>query len=92
LLAWVDNRLSGVRPKGPKLIQTESPGGDPAGIKRVTQAEVEQVTELFTAAFYDDPTWSWAFPDPDERMDQYRAWWGLYVRPISATTCADLEE
>ena len=37
------------------------------------------MTELFTLAFYDDPTWSWAFPDPESRMEHHRAWWGLYV-------------
>jgi len=37
------------------------------------------VTELFTLAFYEDPTWGWAFPDPDERMGQHRVWWGLYM-------------
>jgi GNAT superfamily N-acetyltransferase len=59
------------------LTGTESRGD--AGVKRVTEAEAEQVTELFTLAFADDPTWSWAFPDPDKRMEHQRAWWGLYV-------------
>jgi GNAT superfamily N-acetyltransferase len=45
----------------------------------VTEADAEQVVELFSLAFFDDPTWSWAFPDPDARMEQYRAWWGLFV-------------
>ena len=57
----------------------ESAGGVGPGVRRVTGADAEQVTELFTLAFFDDPTWSWAFPDPEKRMDQYRAWWGLYV-------------
>ena len=46
----------------------------------MTEADAEQVVELFSLAFFDDPTWSWAFPDPDARMEQYRAWWGLFVR------------
>jgi len=45
----------------------------------VTEADAEQVVELFSLAFFDDPAWSWAFPDPDARMEQYRAWWGLFV-------------
>jgi GNAT superfamily N-acetyltransferase len=45
----------------------------------VTAAEADQVIELFTLAFHDDPTWSWAFPDPRERARQHRVWWGLYV-------------
>jgi GNAT superfamily N-acetyltransferase len=51
----------------------------PPGVRQVTEAEAEQVTELFTLAFYDDPTWGWAFPIPDKRMDHHRAWWGLYM-------------
>jgi GNAT superfamily N-acetyltransferase len=48
-------------------------------IKPVTEAEAEQVTELFTLAFSDDPTWSWAFPEPATRMACQRAWWGLFM-------------
>jgi GNAT superfamily N-acetyltransferase len=45
----------------------------------VSTSEADRVTELFTLAFYDDPTWSWAFPDPDRRMDHQRRFWGLCV-------------
>jgi GNAT superfamily N-acetyltransferase len=48
-------------------------------IKRVTEGEAERVVEIFALAFYDDPTWSWAFPDPGKRLDQQRALWSLYV-------------
>jgi GNAT superfamily N-acetyltransferase len=48
-------------------------------VRRATEADAEQVTELFALAFYDDPTWSWAFPDADRRLAQHRAWWGLLV-------------
>jgi GNAT superfamily N-acetyltransferase len=53
--------------------------GETPRIRQVTEAGVEEVVELFALAFHDDPTWSWAFPDPDRRMDHHRAWWGLYV-------------
>jgi len=53
--------------------------------RAMTPEDAAQVTELFALAFYDDPTWSWAFPDRDTRMDAHRAWWGLYVR--SAIPC-----
>jgi GNAT superfamily N-acetyltransferase len=46
----------------------------------VTPAEADKVIEIFMLAFHEDPTWSWAFPDADARMDQHRAWWGLYIR------------
>ncbi|MGZ4629568.1 MAG: GNAT family N-acetyltransferase [Oryzihumus sp.] len=37
------------------------------------------VTGLVVGAFFDDPTWSWAFPDPGARRGQHRAFWGLFV-------------
>ena len=48
-------------------------------IRQVTEAEAAQVTELFTLAFRDDPTWSWAFPDPENRLEHHRLWWSLYM-------------
>jgi GNAT superfamily N-acetyltransferase len=48
-------------------------------VRRVTEAEAAQVTEIFTLAFHDDPTWSWAFPDAESRLEQHRRWWSLYV-------------
>ncbi|HKH23463.1 MAG TPA: GNAT family N-acetyltransferase [Solirubrobacterales bacterium] len=47
---------------------------------RATPARADEVTELFTLAFFEDPTWSWAFPDRERRMKQHRIWWGLHVR------------
>jgi GNAT superfamily N-acetyltransferase len=58
---------------------SDSPGEAAPAIRRVTAARADEVTELFALAFYDDPTWSWAFPDPKTRMDAHRAWWGLYI-------------
>lgn len=48
-------------------------------VERVTEAEAGRVIELFTLAFYGDPTWSWAFPAPDRRMEHHRALWGLFM-------------
>jgi GNAT superfamily N-acetyltransferase len=53
--------------------------GGPNAPQVVTEAEAAAVTELLTLAFYGDPTWSWAFPDPAKRMAQHRAFWRLYV-------------
>jgi len=44
-----------------------------------TAADAETVTELVVAAFYDDPTWSWAFPDARQRRAQHRRFWRLFV-------------
>lgn len=37
------------------------------------------VVAILVSAFYDDPTWSWAFPDPSLRAEQHRRLWGLFV-------------
>jgi GNAT superfamily N-acetyltransferase len=58
---------------------SESSGQSELAPKRVTPAEADQVVELFTLAFYDDPTWSWVFPDPAARSDHLRALWGLFM-------------
>jgi GNAT superfamily N-acetyltransferase len=57
-------------------------------IKQITEANAEQVTELFTLAFSDDPTWSWAFPESGTRMDHQRAWWGLYIHSAVPYGCS----
>jgi GNAT superfamily N-acetyltransferase len=44
-----------------------------------SEADLAAVIETISLAFQDDPTWSWAFPDPQRRMDQHRQWWGIYV-------------
>ena len=44
-----------------------------------TTADAAAVTDLFALAFYEDPTWSWAFSDPGTRMEGHRAMWGLEV-------------
>ena len=54
--------------------------GVPLGVRQVTGADADRVTELFALAFYEDPTWSWAFPDPERRMDQHRLLWSLFLR------------
>jgi hypothetical protein len=63
-----------------RLTGTEFPGDSAIGVRQVTDLEAAEVTELFALAFYDDPTWSWAFPDAEKRIEHHRAWWGLYVR------------
>ena len=44
---------------------------------RVARAdELQAVTETIALAFYADPVWGWAFPDPERRLEQHRAIWG----------------
>ncbi len=61
------------------LSQLESSPGAPERVRPVTGADADRVTDLFALAFHDDPIWSWAFPDPDQRMDQLRSLWALLL-------------
>jgi GNAT superfamily N-acetyltransferase len=49
------------------------------GFQAASPADSDAVVETITAAFFDDPVWSWAFPDPDRRAEQYRVWWEMFV-------------
>ena len=53
--------------------------GQPAPVESrvATKADLEAVAETMAAAFYADPVWSWAFPDPERRLEQHRAVWGF---------------
>lgn len=44
-----------------------------------TQEDFDAVVAILVSAFYDDPAWSWAFPDPSLRAEQHRRLWGLFV-------------
>jgi hypothetical protein len=56
-----------------------SEGSVELAVRQVTESDADEVTEIFTRAFHDDPTWSWAFPDASKRTEQQRAYWGLFV-------------
>jgi ribosomal protein S18 acetylase RimI-like enzyme len=43
------------------------------------RTEAGAVASTLAAAFYEDPVWSWAFPEPERRHSQLLALWGLYV-------------
>jgi ribosomal protein S18 acetylase RimI-like enzyme len=47
--------------------------------RTATADDADAVTEILVGAFYDDPIWSWAFPDPAARRRQHRAFWRLFV-------------
>ncbi len=53
--------------------------GQDRGPRVATHDDRDRVVEILVGAFHDDPTWSWAFPDPDTRPAQYRRFWGLFV-------------
>jgi GNAT superfamily N-acetyltransferase len=58
---------------------TGSSAGAPPGVRQVTDADADRVSELFALAFHGDPTWSWAFPDPQRRLHQHRSLWALLL-------------
>jgi GNAT superfamily N-acetyltransferase len=45
-----------------------------------TRAEIPAAVEVLARAFYADPVWGWAFPDPERRLGQHRAVWGLVAK------------
>jgi ribosomal protein S18 acetylase RimI-like enzyme len=49
------------------------------GPRRADAVDAKVVTDLIVGAFLDDPTWSWAFPDPAVRARQHRTFWGALV-------------
>jgi GNAT superfamily N-acetyltransferase len=53
--------------------------GESAGPRVAGSDDAATVTELIVGAFYDDPTWSWVFPDPATRRQQHRQLWRLFV-------------
>jgi ribosomal protein S18 acetylase RimI-like enzyme len=46
---------------------------------QATDADRDAVVEILVSAFYDDPTWSWAFPDPTLRRDHHRRLWAYFT-------------
>jgi GNAT superfamily N-acetyltransferase len=48
-------------------------------VRAATESDAEAVVATIVAAFSDDPTWAWMFPDPRRRPDQHATIFGLYV-------------
>jgi GNAT superfamily N-acetyltransferase len=48
-------------------------------MRRATAQDVPTVVDILVSAFYEDPTWAWAFPDPSRRAEQHRRVWTLFV-------------
>jgi len=42
--------------------------------------EIPAAVEVLARAFYADPVWGWAFPDPERRLGQHRAVWELVAK------------
>lgn len=48
-------------------------------VRSATLADLPALTTTISLAFHDDPTWSWAFPDPVRRQEQYATFWGFMI-------------
>jgi GNAT superfamily N-acetyltransferase len=59
----------------PTVDPAELPGG-PTRVARGA-GEVTGAVSVLVSAFWDDPVWSWAFPDPLLRAEQYGVVWGM---------------
>ena len=53
--------------------------GDMVARAAVSDDDLSAVTETIGLAFHDDPTWSWAFPDPVRRPGQYAVFWRFMI-------------
>jgi GNAT superfamily N-acetyltransferase len=51
----------------------------PVESRVATKADLEVLAETMALAFYADPVWGWAFPDPERRLEQHRAVWGFLI-------------
>jgi GNAT superfamily N-acetyltransferase len=52
----------------------------PVEARVAIRAEIPAAVETLARAFYADPVWGWAFPDPERRLGQHRAVWGLVAK------------
>jgi ribosomal protein S18 acetylase RimI-like enzyme len=56
-----------------------TPGDSEVVARSAAWADLPAVTETISLAFHDDPTWSWAFPDPLRRQEQYAMFWRFMI-------------
>lgn len=55
---------------------------DGSDIRKVTEPDVPRVAEVLARAFYDDPFWSWVYPDDSRRMRRLERGFDLYLRKL----------
>lgn len=58
-------------------MSARRPRHPPVEARVASAADLPAVAETLARAFYADPVWSWAFADPERRLEQLRAVWGL---------------
>jgi len=45
-----------------------------------TADDLDAVVATITSAFFEDPTWGWAFPDPAARAEQHARYWRIFIK------------
>ena len=53
-------------------------------IEEVRQDQTKSLVDVYTRAFYDDPVFSWIFPDPDRREEANRRFFTVIVESTFA--------
>jgi ribosomal protein S18 acetylase RimI-like enzyme len=48
-------------------------------VRAASVDELPALAETISLAFHDDPTWSWAFPDPKLRQEQFGVFWAFMI-------------
>lgn len=48
--------------------------------RRAEAADQPTIVKILVSAFFDDPTWAWAFPDPQRRAGQQERLWTLFAQ------------
>jgi GNAT superfamily N-acetyltransferase len=52
--------------------------------RRAVAADLPAMVETLARAFYADPVWAWAFSDPERRLEQLGAVWGVVAESALA--------
>ena len=63
------------------VTDTRAMSQEEAGLlaRVATSDDLAAVTLTISRAFHEDPTWSWAFPDPGRRQEQYAMFWSFMI-------------
>jgi len=48
-------------------------------VREASGDELPALAETISLAFHDDPTWSWAFPDPKLRQEHFGVFWAFMI-------------
>jgi ribosomal protein S18 acetylase RimI-like enzyme len=55
---------------------------DGSDVRKVTASDLSRVVQALAEAFYDDPLFSWLFPDESQRLGKLRRGYDLFARHV----------